>query len=62
MHKIDLTKIIQIAAVIGGVILWYATIESRLAVAETKITSIEVSISDFKDYLIRIENKVDKLK
>lgn len=60
--EISIPHIMTFLTMLGGLCLWYSGLESRIAIAETKIIGIEYSVNRLEGYLIRIEDKVDRIK
>lgn len=57
----NITTIIAILVFIGSIMAWNAGLESRVAIAETKILGTESQLIRLDNQLGRIENKLDRL-
>lgn len=60
--ELNLTHIITTVMVIIAAIWWASGMETRLAIAETKVSAVERNSNKLEAYLIRIEDKVDRIK
>jgi hypothetical protein len=60
--EIDLTSILAMLSLVGGIFIYCSAFDSRLAKAETEIKNSKQDVIRLEDYLIRIENKVDKIR
>lgn len=59
--EISIPHVLTFFTMLGGLILWYSGLESRIAVAETKIEAVEGNISRVDTRLTRIEDGVNRI-
>lgn len=68
--RVPLALILALLVQTGGVVAWFATLDSRITTVEAwqekndatrdRLTAIETQLSGMKDSLVRIERKLDK--
>jgi hypothetical protein len=59
--EISIPHILTFLTMLGGLVLWYSGIESRIAVAETKIVAVESNMNRVDSRLTRIEDGVNRI-
>jgi hypothetical protein len=58
---LNITTALAILGFIGAIMAWNSGLESRVAIAETKLIGAEAQINRIDGQLGRIESKIDRL-
>ena len=61
-REINFTHILTTIMVIVSAFVWGISMETRMAITETKVSAVEINNNKLEAYLIRIEGKVDRIK
>lgn len=59
--EISIPHVLTFLTMLGGLILWYSGLESRIAIAETKIDAVEENANKSDIRFNRMEDKIDKI-
>ena len=60
--ELNVTHLLTTIIIIVSAIWWASGVETRQAITETKVKSLEHNIGKLENYLIRIEDKVDRIR